>query len=384
MLEDPDRSIDERMFSIIPPCLTIVCVEEPENHVAPHLLGRIIQNLQTISSNSNSQVILSSLSPAIIKRIDPSQIRHFRTCKTKRSTLIRSILLPDDSEEAYKYVKEAIRAYPEVYFSSLVILGEGDSEEIIIPHFMDLVDLRINIHEVSVVPLGGRHVNHFWKLLYQLDIPFITLLDLDLERDGGGWGRVKYCLVQLLENGIDRTVLLETADGETLSNKQLEGMHLWDPQSENLQTWVDFLESYNIFFSAPLDIDFLMLEAYLDYYLAGISDNEGPAIKIGTKSKKILKLSDAEKACAEFLTRIDTDVATTLKDDSKKGELYSEQQRNLMIWYRYFFLYRGKPSTHMRILSETENDTLLANMPTVFKNIGNIIKQKLNIKDTTK
>ena len=43
---------------------------------------------------------------------------------------------------------------------------------------------------VSVVPLGGRHVNHSWKLLNDLDIRHITLLDFDRERVGGGWSRI--------------------------------------------------------------------------------------------------------------------------------------------------------------------------------------------------
>lgn len=37
--------------------------------------------------------------------------------------------------EQYKYIKEAIRAYPELYFAKLVILGEGESEELILPKF---------------------------------------------------------------------------------------------------------------------------------------------------------------------------------------------------------------------------------------------------------
>jgi len=56
---------------------------------------------------------------------------------------------------------------------------------------------------VSFVPLGGRHVNHFWRLLNGLGIPYITLLDLDFGRPGGGWGRIKYALEQLLELGND-------------------------------------------------------------------------------------------------------------------------------------------------------------------------------------
>ena len=52
---------------------------------------------------------------------------------------------------------------------------------------------------ISVVPLGGRHVNHFWRLLHDLGIPQVTLLDLDLGRHQGGWGRVKYAIQQLLK-----------------------------------------------------------------------------------------------------------------------------------------------------------------------------------------
>ncbi|OMF24593.1 ATP-dependent endonuclease [Paenibacillus sp. FSL H8-0259] len=384
MFENPEKSIDERMFSIIPPCLTIVCVEEPENHVAPHLLGKIIKNLRDISNNDNAQVILSSHSPAIVKRIDPQEIRHFRSCKTKRATLTRTITLPDKTEEAYKYVKEAVRAYPEIYFSSLVILGEGDSEEIIIPHVMDLLDDRISTHEVAVVPLGGRHVNHFWRLLYQLDIPFITLLDLDLERGGGGWGRIKYCLDQLLKNGFDKNVILEVQGGRVLSDEEFSKMHTWT-ERESLDKWVVYLAKYDIYFSAPLDIDFLMLEAFSDQYISLLSQHEGPEITIGEDNKKVLDLTSEDKASEEYTKRISSDVSATLKEGktgvSKEGNEYNDFQRELMIWYRYFFLYRGKPSTHMRLLSESDPKQMKEKLPEVFNNMQKKIITKLKIKE---
>ncbi|GAA0852715.1 AAA family ATPase [Bifidobacterium pullorum subsp. gallinarum] len=374
IMNNPDKPIDERLFSVIPPCLTIVAVEEPENHVAPHLLGRIIHNLLNISNNSNSQVILSSHSPAIIKRLEPTQIRHFRSCKTNKSTLVRNILLPAKDEDAFKYVKEAVKAYPEIYFSSLVILGEGDSEEIILPKVMDLIDVNINVNEISVVPLGGRHVNHFWKLLYQLDIPFITLLDLDLERGGGGWGRVKYCIDQLIKNGIEKSKLVS-------SDEQLKQMLTWDHGSTHLQSWIDMLERYNIYFSAPLDIDFLMLERFNNEYISGLSQNEGPEIIVQGETKKIASLVESDLSTQEYNDRLAADIACTLKDESKKGVLYSEEQKKLMIWYRYLFLYRGKPSTHMRVLSETDDDVIKARLPEIFIKMANKIKEELNIKE---
>ena len=52
------------------------------------------------------------------------------------SSVVNKLVLPDKESDAYKYVKNAVIAYPELYFSSLIILGEGDSEEIIIPFFL--------------------------------------------------------------------------------------------------------------------------------------------------------------------------------------------------------------------------------------------------------
>lgn len=40
---------DKLAFNIIPPVLTIVAVEEPENHISPQLLGKVINNLKYIS-----------------------------------------------------------------------------------------------------------------------------------------------------------------------------------------------------------------------------------------------------------------------------------------------------------------------------------------------
>ena len=106
-----------------PPALTILAVEEPENHVAPHLLGRIMDNLHQVAAQPNAQVVVTSHTPAIVKRVEPESIRHLRICKEKLCTIENSIRLPSGEAEAYKYVKEAVKAYPEIYFARLIILA---------------------------------------------------------------------------------------------------------------------------------------------------------------------------------------------------------------------------------------------------------------------
>jgi hypothetical protein len=46
---------------------------------------------------------------------------------------VKAIPLPsDETDEAFKYVREAVRGFPELYFARLVILAEGPSEEIVL------------------------------------------------------------------------------------------------------------------------------------------------------------------------------------------------------------------------------------------------------------
>ena len=133
-----------QIFKINPPSLTILAVEEPENHVSPHLLGKIVENFNGIAQQSNAQVIITSHSPAIVKRVEPNTINHFRMNFENHSTIVRQILLPEETDVAFKYVKEAVRAYPEVYFARVVVLGEGDSEEIIIPKVLEIYYLLLS------------------------------------------------------------------------------------------------------------------------------------------------------------------------------------------------------------------------------------------------
>ena len=88
--------------------------------------------------------------------------------------------MPSDDEEAAKFVRGAMLAFPELYFARFVLLVEGDSERIVLPKLAKVLDLLIDPAFVAIVPLGGRHVQHFWRLLSHLGIPYATLLDLEL------------------------------------------------------------------------------------------------------------------------------------------------------------------------------------------------------------
>lgn len=358
-------------FNRHPPIKTIIALEEPENHISPHLLGKLITNLKSIADKQNAQIILTSHSPSIVKRVDPEHLRYFRL---KKHTVVRRITLPDEEKfaEQRKFVKEAVCAYPELYFAKLVILGEGDSEEIILPKFLSLQNEGVDCSGISVVPLGGRYVNHFWRLLNDLKIPFITLLDLDREREGGGWGRIKYVINQLIALGKEKDELLATDKG-VLSDDEFKKMHKWPTKDVPImQGWIDSLKKYRVYFSAPLDVDFLMLEEFESVYKGLISSKKGPYFYIqvnGEKKKKYVATAENESPSEEYNEKVKNGIRATLKEFGGDGSTYTDKQHRLMVWYNYFFLQRGKPTTHIEALSKIDDDTLLARMPPIFKEI---------------
>lgn len=347
------------------PLLSFLAVEEPENHIAPQLLGRVIGNLIRISGQPNAQVALTSHTPAIIKRIKPEAIRHFRLVPDVHHTIVREITLPDDKTAEYKYVKEAVQNYPELYFARLVVIGEGDSEEVVFNRLAKVYNQDFDDNIITFVPLGHRFVNHIWRLLQNLEIPYLTLLDLDLERDGGGWGRIKYVIKQLIQVGVDKSKILEISGGGILSDNELEKMHTWDyTDRKAFSGWLKLLITYDVFFSKPLDLDFTLLKKFPDVY-QNLVGHDGPIIP------------DRNTDATEFVEKVKKSVQRTLKSDSATGELYSEADRELMIWYNYLFLGKGKPITHLLAISSIDDDTLKANLPeplpTIFRRISQLL-----------
>lgn len=375
-LKEISKNIDEndRTLNVSPPELTILLVEEPENHINPQLLGNALTNLRSISKNENSQVVFTSHNPSVVKRIDPEEIRHVRMESLFESSVVNKLVLPDKESDAYKYVKNAVIAYPELYFSSLIILGEGDSEEIIIPFFLKEKYPNLDSVGISVVPLGGRHVNHFWRLLNQLQIPYITLLDFDLERYGGGWSRIKYALKELIK--IDPAVgKVEMKNSKTTIADIIDNLD--KREDNNYKGWLNFLKESSIYYSYPLDVDFLMLENYKNDYIETLSSNEGPFVEIGGKRIKMQNISDEEKTTEEFKSKRDVSIRNTLKEHGGSGEGYSDTQKELMIWYDYFFLGRGKPVTHRLALNDITCDSTNT-IPTVFQKMIIDVKEKLS------
>lgn len=334
------------------PALTLIAVEEPENSLAPFFLSRIIQQLKDLTETTRAQAVVSSHSAGILGRVDPSQVRHFRLDVPSRASKINSIRLPDGPEEASKFVREAVRIYPELYFARYVVLGEGASEEVVLPRIAEAFGVVIDPSFVALVPLGGRHVNHLWRLLTDLSIPFATLLDLDLGRSGGGWGRIKSACEQLLAIGVAPDALFGAALHAQGPSHNLEAFDACDPaDNEGMQSWLTKLRDYGVFFSTPLDLDYTMLRAFPDAYTKLEDGMQGPSAQ--------------------------GDPRTSILGEEGQPELYGEDHTDALRWYRYLFLGRSKPSSHLRVTSRIGLDVLQGNCPEVIRCIVERIRAHL-------
>lgn len=241
------------------PWLTIIALEEPENHLSSFYLSRMINLMITLCARDSAMGLLTTHSAGAVRRIDPEKIRYMRHDETLRVSSMRRILLPEKTDEKYKYIYEAIRSNPELYFAKLVILGEGRSEEIVLPRLAKAYNEKLDLDPafVAFVPLGGRHVNHFWKLLNDLKIPHITLLDYDFGRHNAGLLRLKYVTEQLAKLG--------HAPPEGKPENAAEWQSL---DQEQFKKFYDWGRSLRVHFSMQLDLDMMMTQAYPVQYLS--------------------------------------------------------------------------------------------------------------------
>ncbi len=320
-----------------PPVFTVVAIEEPENSLSPHYLGRIANILNEMASEGDAQALIATHAPSMLRRVAPERIRYLRLGQ-ERTSCVTHIKLPDTTDEAHKFVREAVQSFPEVYFSRLVVLGEGDSEEIVLPRLLEAKGVPVDEYAVSIAPLGGRHVNHFWRLLSALQIPYLTLLDLDVARYQGGWGRIKYVNDQLEQHRPEQKLPKD------------HGIPKWDSENEMVRdygNYLDVLEDRDVYFSYPMDLDFTMLLAYPDAY--------GVAKEYPDES---------------------TTKAVLGKSHHDANQYNADEQRLFSTYHRSFKL-GSKPAAHIEALAQLSDEDLLENMPGALRRLADAVIAKL-------
>jgi putative ATP-dependent endonuclease of OLD family len=296
------------------------------------------------ANGQNTQALVATHAPSLLRRVAPETIRYLRLDGNRR-TVVARVVLPEN-EDAAKYVREGVQAFPELYFSRFVILGEGDSEEVVLPRLLAARGILTDDASISIVPLGGRHVNHFWRLLHGLGIPHATLLDLDLARHQGGWGRIKYAAKQRLKYGDVANAGIDDDD--------IAGIPGWDSDQGLLvdnDGWIEYFEDRGVFFSTPLDLDFMMIEAFGEVY----------------------KVNDAEREEPDEATL----KAVLGKQHDVVGGQFTDEQLELFDAYYRRFKLGSKPAWHIRAMAALDDAELAADMPGVMTALFDYVEAAL-------
>jgi len=343
-----DRPKGFNALEIIPPALAIFAVEEPENHLAPFYLPRLLKELNKLAADNKASAVVTSHSAAILRRIEPRQVRHLRLSSDATSRA-KAIQLPENDEDAAKFIRQAVFAHPELYFAKLVILGEGDTEELVIPRIAEALGVSLDPSFVAFVPLGGRHANHMWRLLKDLEIPHLTLLDLDAGRRGGALGRIEDALCWLGQDVSDEVRDLRNACPPNATR-------LEDPEAPDcIGDWCKCLERLKIYFSEPLDLDMAMLQAFSEAY------ELGEDLNLSEQERKKLLKSVYGNVC-------EASAAENAGFGCSNAELKA---------YRQLFKSRSKPASHWTALAELGDEELRRNAPDVLKRLIEAAKEYL-------
>lgn len=343
------------------PALTLFAFEEPENHLAPYFLARLLTQLEKLTGTTRVQGVITSHAPAIVGRVEPGAIRHIRRSTATGMSSISALTLPPTGTEAAKFVREAVRAHPEIYFARHAIFGEGASEEIVLPWIAEKLGVPIDRSFVAIVPIGGRHIQHFWRLVEQLGIPHTTLLDLDLGRSSGDLVTFKTVAEALLERGgvtERQSAGLKNAASFTRGKWLEDGFTL-----DDILAWKSWFEEFGVFMSAELDLDMLMLQAFPAAYKTPPQGARGPR------------------------NPDDPDVISKAAKEVVGDEGYGvapyegREVHALFAWYKYLFLgSRGKPAAHLLalgILEADENVNYQMQTPQVLRDLVAHVSLKL-------
>lgn len=322
--------------------LTVLAIEEPENSLSPFFLSRIMTQAREIGALPSAQVVLSSHSASILSRVEPEEIRYFRLDRPRRCAVVRPLKLPVGDPDARQYVRLAVRAYPELYFARFVVLGEGESERIVLPRVAESMGIALDSSFVPVVPLGGRYVDHFWRLLNDLGIPHATLLDLDLGRRHGGANIIRSVVASLASVEVD----LRDSFEHVIGLIDVDDMAAVDDASFVAglggSPWLQTLQDKGVFFSHPIDLDFAMLMAFPAAYRHARPGGHGPRTGADAVASK---------------------KGVTLKTDGNP-DLYDAGYDDHFVWYPYLFLERSKPEAHIAALARIDSADLRDNAPT--------------------
>lgn len=161
----------------------IYAFEEPETSQHPDHQMILIESFIELSYAANTQIILTTHTPALASMIKVENIRYIDKNGNKR-------VIKHGDETTYKLVSEALGILPNSIGSDTkgILLVEGPGDVIFVNHTADClyskgyINSTFKKEKIAVIPIGGCGTLKYWvnlKLIEQFNLPWCILLDSD-------------------------------------------------------------------------------------------------------------------------------------------------------------------------------------------------------------
>ncbi|MCM5530326.1 ATP-binding protein [Parasegetibacter sp. NRK P23] len=161
----------------------IYAIEEPETSQHPDWQKKLIEALVSLSKNDNTQVLVSTHSPALSRLVPINSIRYIQKDKSKKVTI------DVGSEKNLEDIANTLGVLPDIPKAieklKVILCLEGPNDIIFFQNLLKLFGLDIeNNEKVISIFLGGATLEQWVKNNYlkKLNLPEIHIYDSDVAK----------------------------------------------------------------------------------------------------------------------------------------------------------------------------------------------------------
>jgi len=179
-LSDGLQQIFTILLYIFHPIYTIILLEEPEIHLHPGLIKKLLKNIE--SEELSNQIFLTTHSPLFIHTLNLHRL--FRVIRENNSTIVYSPRLTGQKINYSRLTQELNADNCEMFFAEKILLVEGPSDHILMRGLIDR--FYQGNSDVKVIQIYGKsNLDVYTNLLEMFNISYTVLLDEDALHDPG-------------------------------------------------------------------------------------------------------------------------------------------------------------------------------------------------------